>query len=173
MFLSDSNVTCQIWSLLTPRSQNGDGQNEVLRSQMQSSATSEVVCQGGLFIWTNPISLWFFAMVMVLQFSLFYVQLKVQFNKIHILPKTKRVIRKKVGARERKCQEQRGMASQTDCLAAVGSPALSVIWFSGQRLSPLMNIGPSLVFLTKERELFSLSGSGKFISGIYPANTRL
>lgn len=33
------------------------------------------------------------------------------------------------------------MASQTDCLAAPGSPALSVIWFWGQRLSPLMNIG--------------------------------
>lgn len=37
---------------------------------------------------------------------------------------------------------RREEASQTDCLAAPGSPALSVIWFPGQRLSSLMNIGP-------------------------------
>lgn len=36
---------------------------------------------------------------------------------------------------------RREEASQTDCLAAPGSPALSVIWFPGQRLSSLMNIG--------------------------------
>lgn len=75
--------------------------------------------------------------------------------------------------REKECREEREKASQTDCLAAPGSPALSVIWFWGQRLSSLMNIGPSLVSLTKERELFSLPESGKFISGIRPANTRL
>lgn len=45
--------------------------------------------------------------------------------------------RKSVSKREREGE----MASQTDCLAAPGSPALSVIWFWGQRLSPLMNIG--------------------------------
>lgn len=102
-----------------------------------------------------------------------------QSSNFSTVPKIATEVRKeeKVGDREKewehKCWEEREMASQTDCLAAPGSPALSVIWFWGQRLSPLMNIGPGLISLTKERELFSLPGSGKFISGIHSASTRL
>ena len=54
-------------------------------------------------------------------------------SNFHTVPKIAREVRKeeKVGdretQRERKCREEREMASQTDCLAAPGSPALSVI----------------------------------------------
>lgn len=47
----------------------------------------------------------------------------------------------KTGRERERALGRREEASQTDCLAAPGSPALSVIWFPGQRLSSLMNIG--------------------------------
>lgn len=68
---------------------------------------------------------------------------------------------KKKGGDQR--EKKRAMASQTDCLAAARSQHSASYDFRGQRLSSLMNIEQSLVFLTKEKELFSLPASGKFI----------